>query len=57
MPIRVRHLDADALRVLAQPLRVRLVGQLRVHGPATATMPLFTGAFLWGTPAHHPLRS
>jgi DNA-binding transcriptional ArsR family regulator len=38
VPIRVRHLDADALRVLAQPLRVRLVGQLRVHGPATATM-------------------
>ena len=25
--------------------------------PATATKPLFTGAFLWGTPAHHPLRA
>jgi hypothetical protein len=25
--------------------------------PATATIPLFTTAFLRGTPTHHPLRS
>ncbi len=31
------HLDGDALRVLAHPLRSRLLGQLRLHGPATAT--------------------
>jgi DNA-binding transcriptional ArsR family regulator len=37
-PIRTRRLDPAALRVLAQPLRVRLVGQLRAAGPATATM-------------------
>src|SRR5688500_779793 len=34
----VRRLDPTALRVLAHPLRVRLVGQLRAHGPATATI-------------------
>ena len=31
------HLDATALRVLAHPLRSRLLSQLRLHGPATAT--------------------
>ena len=31
------HLDASALRVLAHPLRSRLLSQLRLHGPATAT--------------------
>jgi DNA-binding transcriptional ArsR family regulator len=31
------HLDAAALRVLAHPLRSRLLSQLRLHGPATAT--------------------
>ena len=31
------RLDADALRVLAHPLRSRLLDQLRLHGPATAT--------------------
>jgi len=31
------HLDAEALRVLAHPLRSRLLTQLRLHGPATAT--------------------
>jgi DNA-binding transcriptional ArsR family regulator len=31
------RLDADALRVLAHPLRSRLLSQLRLHGPATAT--------------------
>lgn len=30
-------MDRPALRVLAHPLRSRLLGQLRVHGPATAT--------------------
>ena len=31
------RLDAKALRVLAHPLRSRLLSQLRLHGPATAT--------------------
>jgi DNA-binding transcriptional ArsR family regulator len=31
------RLDATALRVLAHPLRSRLLSQLRLHGPATAT--------------------
>lgn len=31
------HLDATALRVLAHPLRSRLLSELRMHGPATAT--------------------
>ena len=31
------RLDATALRVLAHPLRSRLLSQLRMHGPATAT--------------------
>lgn len=30
-------LDATALRVLAHPLRSRLLSELRLHGPATAT--------------------
>ena len=33
----VIHLDATSLRVLAHPLRSRLLSQLRLHGPATAT--------------------
>ena len=33
----VLRLDATALRVLAHPLRSRLLSQLRLHGPATAT--------------------
>lgn len=36
MPEMLR-LDATALRVLAHPLRSRLLSQLRLHGPATAT--------------------
>jgi DNA-binding transcriptional ArsR family regulator len=35
-PIQV-HLDAQQIRVLAHPLRARLLGQLRLDGPATAT--------------------
>lgn len=35
-PRRVR-IDAAALRVLAHPLRTRLLGLLRIDGPATAT--------------------
>lgn len=31
------RLDADTVKVLAHPLRSRLVGALRLHGPATAT--------------------
>ncbi len=31
------HLDAEALRVLAHPLRSRLLSDLRLHGAATAT--------------------
>ena len=30
-------LDASAMKALAHPLRVRLLGLLRAHGPATAT--------------------
>jgi DNA-binding transcriptional ArsR family regulator len=33
----VLQLDARALRVLAHPLRSRLLSELRLHGPATAT--------------------
>ena len=35
---RVLRLDARTLRGLAHPLRVRLLGLLRRHGPATATV-------------------
>jgi DNA-binding transcriptional ArsR family regulator len=31
------ELDSRALRVLAHPLRARLLSELRLHGPATAT--------------------
>ncbi len=33
----VVHLDSTSIRVLAHPLRSRLLGQLRMNGPATAT--------------------
>ena len=33
----VLRLDARSLRVLAHPLRSRLLSELRLHGPATAT--------------------
>ena len=33
----VVHLDANQMRVLAHPLRMRLLGALRLDGPATAT--------------------
>ncbi len=35
--IRTIRIDADAIRVLAHPLRTRLLGLLRLEGPATAT--------------------
>ena len=35
--LRVRHLDAASLRAMAHPLRMRIIGALRVHGPATAS--------------------
>lgn len=38
VPRRVKQLDASSLRALAHPLRVRIVGRLRIGGPATATM-------------------
>jgi DNA-binding transcriptional ArsR family regulator len=34
----VKHLDPESVRALAHPLRVRIVGDLRIHGPATATI-------------------
>jgi DNA-binding transcriptional ArsR family regulator len=33
----VKQLDPTSVRALAHPLRVRIVGELRIHGPATAT--------------------
>ena len=33
----VQVTDVRALRALAHPLRTRLLGQLRFHGPATAS--------------------
>ncbi len=36
-PLPVLHPDATQLRALAHPLRSRLLGALRFHGPATAT--------------------
>lgn len=36
-PITVKHLDGPSLRALAHPLRMRLLAELRNHGPATAT--------------------
>lgn len=38
MPLRVRHLDAESLKLLAHPLRVRIVSSLRAEGPATASL-------------------
>jgi DNA-binding transcriptional ArsR family regulator len=36
--MKVKRLDPGSLRVLAQPLRLRIVGSLRTEGPATATV-------------------
>lgn len=36
-PAQDLRLDATTLRALAHPLRVRLIGRLRMYGPATAT--------------------
>lgn len=33
----VRHIEADALKALAHPLRVRLYSELSTYGPATAS--------------------
>ena len=33
----VKHLDSQSLKALAHPLRMRLLGLLRVEGPATAS--------------------
>lgn len=47
----LRHVNLDArqIRVLAHPLRSRLVGELRLHGPATATR--LAGVFATNTGA------
>ncbi|TNM33376.1 ArsR/SmtB family transcription factor [Streptomyces sedi] len=37
-PVSHIELDARGLRALAHPVRVRLLGLLRVHGPSTATL-------------------
>ncbi|HVK21417.1 MAG TPA: helix-turn-helix domain-containing protein [Actinokineospora sp.] len=31
------HVNVDGLKVLAHPLRIRMLGLLRMHGPATAS--------------------
>ena len=36
--MRVKRLDPASLKLLAHPLRVRIVGSLRTEGPATATV-------------------
>ena len=36
-PLKVKQLDAAALRAVAHPLRMRIVGALRLHGPSTAS--------------------
>ncbi len=36
-PLKVMHLDATTLRVLAHPLRMRIIGTLRLDGPGTAS--------------------
>ncbi|MFI7577082.1 ArsR/SmtB family transcription factor [Micromonospora sp. NPDC049497] len=36
-PVRTVHLDGRQIRTLAHPLRLRLLGALRMDGPATAT--------------------
>ncbi|MFD9908661.1 ArsR/SmtB family transcription factor [Streptomyces sp. NPDC059063] len=36
-PQKIAHLDARSLRGLAHPLRMRLLGSLRLDGPATAS--------------------
>ncbi|MGW7065777.1 helix-turn-helix domain-containing protein [Streptomyces sp. NPDC054855] len=36
-PLKVRTLDARSLRGIAHPLRMRLLGSLRIDGPATAS--------------------
>ena len=35
--LRVRRLDAEGLRVIAHPLRMRIIATLRLDGPATAS--------------------
>ena len=35
--MKVVHLDAVTMQALAHPLRMRLIGALRLHGPATAS--------------------
>jgi DNA-binding transcriptional ArsR family regulator len=35
--MRVAHLDATTIKVLAHPLRMRLIGTLRLDGPSTAS--------------------
>jgi DNA-binding transcriptional ArsR family regulator len=47
------RLDGRALRVLAHPLRARLLSELRVHGAATATMLAVRLATNTGATSYH----
>jgi predicted ArsR family transcriptional regulator len=51
--LRQVHLDARQIRVLAHPLRARLLGQLRLDGPATATMLASTLSTNTGATSYH----
>lgn len=46
-------LDAQLLRALAHPMRVKIVGLLRVHGPATATTLAHRLAVNTGATSYH----
>lgn len=47
------HLDARSLRGLAHPMRVRLLGLLREHGPSTATALAATVGESSGVTSYH----
>jgi DNA-binding transcriptional ArsR family regulator len=47
------RLDEHAVRVLAHPLRSRILGELRLHGPATATDLAATLATNTGATSYH----
>ncbi|MBO4209688.1 winged helix-turn-helix domain-containing protein [Micromonospora echinofusca] len=50
---RTVHLDSRQIRVLAHPLRIRLLGILRAEGPATATMLAHTLDTNTGATSYH----
>lgn len=47
------HLDSTSIRTLAHPLRSRLLGQLRLNGPATATQLAARTGTNSGTTSYH----